>query len=167
MSFQEFCSFTGHRPSRLPWGYREEDPRCVALKQRMTQAICLAYDHGKRHFISGMAQGTDLYFAEIVLDLRKQYEGILLECARPCETQAGGWSQKEKLRYEEILSQCNFETMVQHQYSPGCMMRRNRYMVEHSSTIIAVYDGNPRGGTAKTIQYALKCGLNVQILELS
>ena len=26
------CAFSGHRPQRLPWGNREQDPRCEALK---------------------------------------------------------------------------------------------------------------------------------------
>ena len=32
---QESCCFTGHRPNKLPWGYREEDPRCLLLKNRI------------------------------------------------------------------------------------------------------------------------------------
>ena len=46
------------------------------------------------------------------------------------------------------------------------MMRRNRYMVDRSARIIAVYDGVPKGGTAQTLAYALRCGLETDILEL-
>ncbi len=28
----ETCCFTGHRPDKLPWGIRENDPRCADLK---------------------------------------------------------------------------------------------------------------------------------------
>ena len=28
----EACAFTGHRPQKLPFGFNEEDPRCIALK---------------------------------------------------------------------------------------------------------------------------------------
>ena len=61
------CCFTGHRPDKLPWGSRESDPRCLTLKRRLTQAVEGAYTQGMRHFICGMARGTDLYFAEAVL----------------------------------------------------------------------------------------------------
>ena len=64
------CCFTGHRPDKLPWGSRESDPRCLTLKRRLTQAVEGAYAQGMRHFICGMARGTDLYFAEAVLALR-------------------------------------------------------------------------------------------------
>ena len=33
------CCFTGHRPNRLPWGEREDDPRCLALKEQLRQAV--------------------------------------------------------------------------------------------------------------------------------
>ena len=59
---QKSCCFTGHRPAKLPWGYREEDPRCITLKARIFDAVTLAWQEGYRHFICGMAQGCDLYF---------------------------------------------------------------------------------------------------------
>ena len=49
-------------PGKLPWGYREEDPRCLALKRRIQDAVESAYEEGC-HFLCGMAQGCDLYFA--------------------------------------------------------------------------------------------------------
>lgn len=38
-------------------------------------------------------------------------------------------------------------------YSPDCMDKRNRYMVDHADFIIAVWDGRP-SGTGKTVTYA-------------
>ena len=64
------CCFTGHRPDKLPWGRDEADPRCLLLKEDLEAALDRAYQAGFRHFISGMAQGADLYFAEAVLALR-------------------------------------------------------------------------------------------------
>ena len=108
--------------------------------------------------------GGDLYFAEAVLELREKYPDVLLECARPCETQSSRWPRTEQLRYDGILDRCNYETMVQHTYDRGCMMRRNRYMVDHASHIIALYDGVPKGGTAQTLAYAMKKGLTTDII---
>ena len=166
MGGADTCCFTGHRPDKLPWGIREEDPRCAALKGRIAAALEEAYAAGVRHFISGMARGADLYFAEEVLALRERHPEITLECARPCESQADRWPAGERERYQGILERCDYETLVQHHYDRFCMMRRNRYMVDRSARIIAVYDGVPRGGTAQTLAYALRCGLETDILEL-
>lgn len=91
-----------------------------------------------------MARGADLYFAEAVLALRACFPQVTLEGARPCESQADRWPREERLRYQAILDQCDYETLVQHHYDRGCMARRNRYMVDRACRIIAVYDGEPQ-----------------------
>ena len=73
---QESCCFTGHRPSKLPWGMDETDARCLRLKARIADALEAAYQSGYRHFICGMALGCDLYFCEAALALRAQYPGV-------------------------------------------------------------------------------------------
>ena len=152
------CCFTGHRPAKLPWGSREEDPRCLRLKARLLDAVRSAYDDGFRHFICGMALGCDFYFAEAVLALRTEHPDITLEAAVPCPAQAEGWTAEAQERYRRLLSRCDYETMVQDHYSPGCMQRRNRYMVDHSALVIAVFDGRS-GGTRQTLAYALAQGV--------
>lgn len=149
------CCFTGHRPEKLPWGKDETDPRCLALKRRLRDAVLSAYEDGMRHFICGMARGCDLYFAEIVLELRRDRPDITLEAAIPWPGQSDGWERASRERWHQILAVCDLETMVQRSYDPGCLLRRNRYMVDHSSLVIAVYDGSP-GGTYRTLEYAVR-----------
>ena len=80
----ETCAFTGHRPKGL--GYPESDGRCTALKEKLRSLIVkLIEEEGVTHFISGMAQGVDMYAAEIVLELKEKYPQITLECAIPYE----------------------------------------------------------------------------------
>ena len=68
------CAFTGHRPQNLPFGFNEEDERCIDLKKALReQIINLIEKKGVTHFISGMAIGVDMYAAEIVLGLKASY----------------------------------------------------------------------------------------------
>ena len=46
-----------------------------------------------------MAQGVDMYAAEIVLELKKQDPQITLECAIPYERQAVRWPEALRNRY--------------------------------------------------------------------
>ena len=159
------CCFTGHRPEKLPWGTDETDPRCAALKRRLYDAVESAYDEGMRHFICGMARGCDFYFAEAVLALRGRVGDVTLEAAVPCPGQADGWPEADQSRWRGLLAACDMETMVQTAYTRGCMLRRNRYMVDHSSLVIAVYDG-ASGGTRRTLEYALRQGVSFVDLPL-
>ena len=157
---QESCCFTGHRPTKLPWRYHEDDVRCLKLKEQIMDAVELAYEQGFRHFLCGMAMGCDLYFCECVLALQERHPGITLEAALPCPTQADTWPADQRERYQRLVAACDYETMVSEQYSPSCMQRRNRYMVDHASLLIAAFDGTP-GGTSRTVEYALRRGLAV------
>lgn len=151
---EKTCAFTGHRPQKLPFGLNEEDARCAALKEELRkQIINLIENENVTHFISGMALGVDLMAAEIVLDLKVSYPGITLESAIPCETQAVKWTVSQRERYYGIAAQCDKETMLQSHYTPDCMDKRNRYMVDHADFILAVWNGKP-SGTGRTVTYA-------------
>lgn len=165
MNRETTCSFTGHRPEKLPWRGDESDPRCLALKERLAAAVEDAYDKGMRHFMCGMARGADFYFCDAVLELRERRGGVTLEAVIPCEEQAARWSERERERWFSLVERCDGETMLQHHYDKGCMLRRNRYLVDHSSMLIAVYDGM-LGGTMYTLSYAMKRGLETVILEV-
>ena len=157
------CCFTGHREAKLPWLSYEDDSRCLELKKRLFDTVEAVYLSGARHFICGMANGTDMYFGEAVLKLRDMYGDLTLEAAIPYEGQASRWPERLRTRWQAIASRCDYKTVIQAQYTSGCMMRRNRYMVDSSSVIIAVYNGSP-GGTMQTLLYAMRSKL--EIIEL-
>ena len=158
------CCFTGHRPDKLPWGLDEGDPRCAAIKLTLGQEIDGLYRRGFRHFISGMAMGSDLYFVEAALELREKYPGLSVEGAIPCPTQADRWPETQRRRWRDILDRCDLETVVQQNYDRYCMLRRNRYMVDRSAAILAVFDGTP-GGTQYTLNYAMDRKLEILLLD--
>ena len=164
MDASRTCCFTGHRPDKLPWGYDELDPRCLALKGSMAREIEGLYRRGFRHFISGMAQGCDLWFAEAALALREQYPDLSVESAVPCPTQADSWQPGQRLRWQDILARCDLETVVQQNYDRFCMFRRDRYMVDRSAAILAVFDGTS-GGTQYTLNYAMEKKLEILLLD--
>ena len=159
------CCFTGHRTDKLPWGLCESDDRCIALKKSLMGSISEKYDLGYRRFICGMAIGCDLYFAEAIIALRAERPDIFLEAAVPCPNQTELWPESQRLRYDELIDQCDAVTLVSKCYTPTCMLERNRYMADSSSAIIACYDGSP-GGTMQTLLYARRIGLDATVIEL-
>ena len=159
------CCFTGHRPSKLPWGYREDDLRCLDLKMDIVQALVELYGRGYRHFLCGMAEGCDLYFAESVLMLRQVHRDVTLEAAVPFRGQAARWTGEQKRRYQRLLDAADSVKVLQEVYSPGCMMARNRYLVNHASLLLACYNGEA-GGTRNTILYAREQGLEIITLPI-
>lgn len=158
-------AFSGHRPEKLPWGSREDDPRCLALKQELAKAVENAADDGADRFLCGMARGCDLWFAEAVLELAGRRPGICLEAFLPCPSQADDWPPEDRARYRGILRRCSSIHMVEPTYSRGCMLRRNRVMVDRSDALLTVWDGT-RGGTGATVRYAREKGREIRPLWL-
>lgn len=156
--------FTGHRCQKLPWGFNEEDERCVKMKKAAKQKIEQAIFEGYIYFISGMALGFDMICAEIVLELKKKYPHIKLICAIPCKNQDRLWSKEYKIRYREILGKADIVRYITKEYTKLCMLERNDYMLKNSSKVIALYNGL-EGGTKSTILKAKKMGLVVEIIE--
>jgi uncharacterized phage-like protein YoqJ len=143
----------------------ENDPRCLSLKQELEARLSAAYELGYRHFLCGMAIGCDMYFAEAVLKLREDHPDVTLEAAIPFGDQPGRWGQAQRRRYNTLIDQADKVTVLQYGYTPDCMMRRNRYMVDRSSLLLACYDGRP-GGTMNTILYAEREGVKVIVVEI-
>ncbi len=150
---------------KLPWGMNEDDPRCQALKLELAARLEAVYQLGYRHFLCGMAMGCDMYFAEAVLALKERCGDVTLEAAIPFGDQPGRWPAALRRRYNGLIDRCDKVTVLQYGYTPDCMMRRNRYMVDRASLLLACYDGRP-GGTMNTILYAERNGVQVVLIEL-
>lgn len=160
------CAFTGYRPEKFPFGDNEADPQCEQLKQKLFCEILRMTREGVNVFMSGMARGVDLWAAEAVLQIQnvKPSQKIELWAIVPYDRQPLAWSAKERARYQRILEQAARVEYISHDYYNGCLQKRNRYMVDHATHLLAVYDGQS-GGTVSTIRYARKKGLEITIIE--
>ena len=159
------CAFTGHRPHKFPWRYNEADERCVALKAALMEQIIALVEAGVTAFYSGGADGVDCWAALIVLELKKTNPALKLHMILPHEKQADKWSDSAQERYRSILDQAETVEYVSREYYDGCMLDRNRRLVDTAGLLLAVYNGERRGGTAATARYAQKLGRRVLILN--
>lgn len=144
------CCITGHRT--IP------KDKINNVKDEIQKEVLQAVEDGYTHFISGFAQGVDLMFAAIVAELKKENRSLTLEAAIPYK----GRLKSKDQTFQDLFVVCNDVTVLCDRYIPQCFFLRNRYMVDKSSRIIAVYDGREKGGTFYTIQYAQKEDKEIQ-----
>lgn len=112
-----------------------------------------------------MALGFDTICAETVLELKKRYKKIKLIGALPCKTQDIKWSEKDRKRYKKLLKKSDGIRCIYDEYiGEECMIERNRYMVDNSSLMIALYNGIS-GGTKSTVEYAKSMGLEIVFIR--
>ena len=158
MNKSKTVAFTGHRSVT---GISREE-----LSRRLDEAIMECYNQGYRRFITGMAMGFDMLAAEAVVRLRAAHPDIHLEAAIPFPGQPERFSYEDKRRYAHLLRAADSQQMLSSFYHSGCFHRRNDYMIDNASKLIACWDGKPSGGTYYTYTEAQRRGLSmVNLLE--
>ena len=155
---------TGRRPKYFPWRYDENDPRCIGLKKDISAVV---FDHISNEFdtfVCGMALGSDMYFAEAVLQAKNDYPDIRLVAEIPFANQANKWLSESRNRYERIHTQCDEWNVLAETYDPKMFFLRNKEIVDKSDELLAIWDGSDEGGTAQTVELAKdKCIPIIQI----
>lgn len=144
---EKVCCFTGHRPEKLTRG---ED----AVRKLLEGAVDSAIERGFNTFITGMAEGTDIWAAEIVLSKKQENPNINLVCALPHPDFEKSRSAEEKQKFKSIIDNADLVKMVNERYFTGCYQVRNKWMVDLSGLVIAVWNGT-KSGTANTVKYAV------------
>lgn len=147
------CCFTGHRPNKLACS--EDDARRL-----LSAAIEKAVEDGYSTFITGMAEGVDIWAAMEVLKIRSENPDVRLLCAPPYPTFGNHRALDEQIIYDFILDRADAVHTVSQAYSRRCYQIRNEWMVDRSMRVIALYNGEP-GGTRNTIKYAEEKGVEV------
>jgi uncharacterized phage-like protein YoqJ len=139
-------AITGHRPNKLGDDYNLTSPLIGWLKTAIVEIV-------KREkatlLITGMALGIDTLFARIAYEYK-----IPFVAAVPFPGQENAWPRKSQFEYKFLLSKAaKVEIVSNGEYSAWNMQLRNRWMVDNSDALIAVWDGTP-GGTANCYKYA-------------
>ena len=142
--------FTGHRylsPEAL-----QHLPRL--LDETLTELIQSGFDT----FRAGGALGFDTLAALKVLELKSLFPHIQLHLFLPCRDQDTLWNEDEKQLYQRILAHADQIHYTTEQYCDGCMLERNRQMIDGSHLCIA-YCHSVAGGSGYSVKYARQQGV--------
>lgn len=138
---------TGHRPSSLGCGYNI--PNLIfnkvynSIKQKFIELK-------PEKIISGAAQGVDTWAIMVAKELNIPYIAAV-----PFDGQDSLWPDSAKEEYNKILNSAERVVVVSFGlYSAEKMQIRNRWIVDNSDCLLAVWNGINRGGTYYTVKYA-------------
>lgn len=134
---------TGHRPDNLGG----HSPRLDSDLRRL--ALWYFADKRPDAVISGMALGWDMAVAEAALELK-----IPLVAAIPFPLQAAKWSEQDQRRHTGLVSLATHVETVRPYFTPSVLQKRNEWMVDHASRLVALWDGTP-SGTGNCVRYGL------------
>ena len=121
----------------------------VELRKAIEEAI----SEGYTIFITGCSRGVDLWAADIVIETRRHDKRLKLICAVPYEGFDDQWPIDWRKHLSLVKSQADWIHNVGEEYHGDIYQKRNMWMIQKSSRVIAVCDGTP-SGTLNTIHYA-------------
>ena len=150
---QKTCCFSGHRDIVAA--------ELAPIQERLYSEIRRLVTNGVTRFIAGGAVGFDMVAAVCVLNLKaSELPHLHLTLALPCIHHYKNWSRADKELLLHLLQRSDEVVFVSNEYQPGCMQKRNRYMVDRCDYLIC-YQMRQSGGTAYTVSYAKKQGLQI------
>ena len=135
------CAFTGHRK-----GLND------ITEQQVEQVVNGLLDENFDTFLVGMALGFDTLCFKVLENIRKVKPIKIVACI-PCESQNIKFTPRQNQLYQQMLALANQRILVSKEYTPTCMQKRNMFMVDNSSVLVA-YLRFEKGGTKNTVEYA-------------
>jgi len=142
---------TGHRPDKLGKEYDMKGRFSTKIYKKLVSIV----ETNKPHLmISGMALGVDMIWANVAIN-----KHIPFIAAVPCYNQHSRWPEKSQRIYARIINDplCCLKYVTEKEYTPSCMQIRNKWMVDNSDVLVAIWDGSI-GGTANCVKYAESVG---------
>lgn len=136
-------SITGHRPEQINNFIWVQNALAEVFREVNPELV-----------IQGMAAGVDLLSAKVAYQ-----EGYPFAAARPWATHTPRNDDVEL--YEWALDNAERIDIVdpaQSYVGPWLYHKRNEFMVNQADVVVAVWNGDSKGGTAACVRYAKKVG---------
>ena len=148
MMTEKTCCFTGHKNLT-----QEQAIEALHLLIKRVNELTI---EGYTHFISSFANDIDVLLAQIIGSFRYKNKDLILEAVIPIENKL---NSLDKIKY--ALMFYNKVTVIQEQCGPECFQKRNKYMIDNSDVVVALWDEKTSKETYNAVNYARSQGKEI------
>lgn len=155
------CCFTGHRPIFFPWKDDISDKDAQKLIAELKCEIENAIHDGYARFLWGGALGVDTWAAKCVLSTKERHKNIRLIAVLPYKEYNAFVTDPV---YINAIHRSDKKIVIGNHKGMIMLKMCDRYMVDNSGRIIAVYDerSNLKSGTYRTLSYAKERDIEIK-----
>ncbi|MEC3885896.1 DUF1273 family protein [Halobacillus litoralis] len=147
---------TGYKPMEMGI-FKNNDPKVDFVKEAIKKRLLSYIEEGLQWVLISGQMGVELWTAEVVLDLKEEYE-IKLGVLPPFENQEERWPEDLKLVYEEITMIADFYQPIYNKgyEGPYQFKAKDQFLIDHSEGCLVLFDEDTEGSPQYFLRLAKK-----------
>ena len=137
---------TGYKA--FEFGIFKHDHEAVTyIKKAIRNRLIPIVEEGLEWVIISGQLGTELWAAEVVFDLQKEYDQLKLGILLPFLKQEESWNETNREYYQSIVARADFvDAIFKKPYEGPQQLRiKNQFMVQKSDAMLIIYDSEKDG----------------------
>jgi uncharacterized phage-like protein YoqJ len=150
-------TLTGYKPHEIGI-FNEKHEGIIYIKKAIKKEIRKLVEDGVEWFTISGQLGTELWAAEVILQLKKEYTCLRLGVFPPYLNQEDKWKEEKQEYYREILSQADYVNCITKRpyENPGQLKLKNQFLIEKSKGLLILYDEEKKGTPIYMLEEAEK-----------
>ncbi|MBN9653034.1 DUF1273 domain-containing protein [Halobacillus sp. GSS1] len=147
---------TGYKPMEMGI-FKNNDPKVDFVKETIKKRLLSYIEEGLQWVLVSGQMGVELWTAEVVLDLKEEYE-VKLGVLPPFENQEERWPEDLKLVYEEITMIADFYQPIYNKgyEGPYQFRAKDQFLIDHSEGCLVLFDEDTEGSPQYFLRLAKK-----------
>lgn len=159
------CCFPGTKPHDIIWRHQNSEEKANNLKNEIMSRLAEFIERKEvTHFICGITIPADFFSAELVLELKKTYPKITLECVLLFADQSAYWTKPEQKKFATIAKKAKTITILEETYAIKCHTLLTNYLVDKGDYFIGLLEGMS-GYAIDTVMSAINKNKHVLIIN--
>lgn len=128
--------------------FADDDPKISVLKMFLKRKLIEKIEAGYEWFVITGQLGIEIWAAEVVVDLKKDYS-IYLAVISPYENLSERWNEQNRFALAQILEEADYINATSHKNyeSPKQLISNQRFLIKNTSGCFMIYDREFQGKT--------------------
>jgi uncharacterized phage-like protein YoqJ len=151
---------TGYKATELGI-FSQKHPGIEIIKKAIKKQIMALLDEELEWIIVSGQWGVEIWAAEAVLELKKEFKHLRLAVITPFLEQEEKWNEEKKKIYHHIITHADYVNSVSKSKYDGAWQfkEKNKFLLRNSDGMILIYDeeneGSPKYIKAEAEQQAI------------
>lgn len=158
---------SGYRPHELGI-FTNSHPGLPIIKRAITERLEQLLEAGLEWVIISGQPGVETWTAEVVIELKKEYEQLKLAIITPFLNMEENWKDDKKQTYHYICSEADFVSAASKKpyEAPWQFVEKDKFILENTEGLLLVYDEENEASPKYLLRLARQYQEHVEDYEL-